>query len=164
MANNWKGGITRRRKYGGAPIAAGGFGCVFHLVADAQHQLRGRAVHLELDGFEVAAPAGALIHDHAPNRQKWEGLFDRKFGITLGLNLGHDARVHAIEQQPNSRRLSGRATPALNQRLDTRLVVVRQMREANTELADVWTALMRPHDAADELNRLAGRGVIQLAT
>lgn len=26
---NWKGGVTRRRKRGGAPIAAGGFGCVF---------------------------------------------------------------------------------------------------------------------------------------
>ena len=51
----------------------------------------------KLDGFEVAAPTGAFIHDRAPNRQEWERLFYREVGIALGLNLGHDGRAHAVE-------------------------------------------------------------------
>ena len=38
------------------------------------------------------------------------------------------------------------------------------MCEANAELADVWAALVRPHDTADHFDRLAALGIVQLAT
>ena len=145
-------------------VTVGSLGGSLDFVADAQDQLRGRFIHLELDRFEVATTARAFVHHGAPNRQKREGLFDRKLGVALRLNLGDDGRAHTVEQQANSRRLGGGAAPALNQRLDVGLVVVREMGETDTELSDVWTALVRPHDSADHLDRLVAPRVVQLAS
>ena len=98
------------------PLFAGRGPCgiALHLIADAQHQLRGRLVHLELDRFEMAATAGTFVDHRASNRQEWEGLFDRELGVALRLNLGHDGRAHAIEQQTNGGRRSRGAAPTLN--------------------------------------------------
>ena len=51
----------------------------------------------------------------------------------------------------------------MNQRLDAGLIALRQVREANTKLADVRPALVRPHHPADHLDRLAAVRVVQLA-
>ncbi len=101
------------------------FGCAIELVADAHHQFWRALVHLELDGLEVSAPAGAFVQHRGSNGEKRKGLFHTQRIVRLRMDLRHDRTADPIELQLHERGLRGRTTPSLNQCLDVCLVPVR---------------------------------------
>jgi hypothetical protein len=94
----------------------------------------------------MASATCAFIPHWAPDCQKGKRLLDRELSVALGLNLGHDGGADAIELQANDRRFGSRPAPALNQRLDPNLIVVREMGETNPELTNVRAAFVGPND------------------
>ena len=146
-----------------AIVFSGIFGVAWNLIADAQDELGRLFVHPQLDRFEVTASPGGFVDHGAPNREERKRLLDRQRGCRLRLELRDDGRIDSVQLKAHRRRFGGGTAPALDERFDSHLIAFRQMREADTELPCVLAALVRPHHAADHLDRFAAGRIVELA-